>query len=166
MSANGVPAGARPLVRAGSAGDLETLEPLWRRFYEDQRQQGLRGVVPDVGFAEWLGVMRPALGRFACLAVAEDSGRLVGFVAGRVRAMPKHLGGGAAGWITEVWVEPAHRSRGVAAAMVGVSVDWFRGEGIRRIELQIVVGNDAARRLYARLGFAEELVQMVLERAE
>jgi len=166
MNNLGAPAGAGPLVRAGSADDLKALDPLWRRFYEDQREQGMRSVVPNTGFAEWLAAMRPGLGRFAYLVVAEESGRLVGFVAGRVRAMPRHLGGEAAGWITEVWVEPSHRSRGVAAAMVGVSVDWFRGQGIRRIELQIVVGNDAARRLYARLGFAEELVQMVLERAD
>lgn len=150
-------------VRAGSAADLDALAPLWRRFYEDQRAQGMRAQIPNNGFEEWAESLRPALGRFACLIVAQEGQEIVGFVAGRVRAAPRYLGGAAAGWISEVWVEPAHRKRGHAEAMVRAALDWFRGQGLKRIELQLVFGNEAARGLYARLGFAEELVQMVLE---
>lgn len=150
-------------VRAGSLTDLDALAPLWQRFYEDQRAQGMRARVPKNGFAEWTESLRPALGRFACLVVAQDGAQIAGFVLGRVRGMPRYLGGASAGWISEVWVEPAYRKRGLAEAMVRSAIEWFKGQGIARIELQVVHGNAAAQRLYARLGFEEELVQMVLD---
>ncbi|MFI5214172.1 MAG: GNAT family N-acetyltransferase [Gemmatimonadales bacterium] len=150
-------------MRIGSLADLDALAPLWRRFYEDQRAQGMRAQVPNNGFEEWAGSMRAALGRFACLIVAQDGPEIVGFVAGRVRGLPRYLGGASAGWISEVWVEPTHRKLGLAEAMVRSALDWFGGQGMKRIELQLVTGNAAALELYKRLGFAEELVQMVLE---
>ena len=150
-------------VRTGSAKDLDVLGPLWRSFYEDQRAQGMHATVPANGFEEWSSSLRAALGRFACLVVAEEGDKVVGFVAGRTRSAPKYLGGTQAGWVTEVWVEPAYRRQRLAEQMVRAAIDWFRGQGVTRIELQVVPGNEGARRLYARLGFADELVQMVRE---
>lgn len=156
-----VPGGAD--VRLATAADLPSLAPLWRRFYEDQRAQGMRAVVPENGFAEWEASIRPVLERFGVVVLGVRDSEPVGFVAGRVRSLPRHLGGVAAGLITEVWVEPVLRGHGLGAAMVEAAMAWFRGQGVRRLELQVVVGNEAARRLYARLGFAEELTQMVRE---
>jgi len=155
--------GAAPSIRLASPEDVPSLGPLWRRLYEDQREQGMIVRVPADGFEEWAATMRPVLGRYGCVVVAESAGGIVGFVAGRIRNLPRHFGGGGAGFISDVWMEPSHRGHGTGAAMVRMAAAWFRAHGTSRVELQVVTGNAAARRLYARLGFVEELVQMVLE---
>ena len=40
---------------------------------------------------------------------------------------------------------------------------WFHEQGTTRLELQVVTGNVAARTTYTRLGWKEELTQMVLK---
>jgi ribosomal protein S18 acetylase RimI-like enzyme len=101
------------------------------------------------------------LGRFACLFVVERNGELVGFLAGRIRALPSYFGGTQAGFISDVYVDDAHRRNGFGRQLVSTAMDWFRNLGISRLELQVIVNNPAARKLYQDLGWSEELLQMV-----
>ncbi len=55
--------------------------------------------------------------------------------------------------LVSVWVDPAHRGRGVAQRLVGAVVAWARGQGVRRLYLLVTTGNEAATGLYRRLGF-------------
>jgi hypothetical protein len=41
------------------------------------------------------------------------------------------------------------------------NASWFKQSGITRVELQVVMNNEPARRLYREMGWVEELVQMV-----
>ena len=55
----------------------------------------------------------------------------------------------------QVWVAPEARGQGVAAALLDAALDWARGRGARAMQLGVVCGNDAARRLYERAGFRD-----------
>jgi ribosomal protein S18 acetylase RimI-like enzyme len=55
----------------------------------------------------------------------------------------------------QVWVAPEARGQGVAAALLEAALDWARGRGARAMQLGVVCGNDAARRLYERAGFRD-----------
>ena len=55
----------------------------------------------------------------------------------------------------QVWVAPEARGQGVAAALLEAALDWARGRGARALQLGVVCGNDAARRLYERAGFRD-----------
>ena len=153
----------QPLVRPGTAADVDAVVPLWRRLYEDQTARGMLVRVPADGAAEWAESMRAIVGRFGCLVVSQTPGGIVGFAAGRLRNLPRHFGGASAGFISDVWVEPSARGHGLAALMIQEAVTWFRTQGVRRVELQVIAGNDTAAALYARLGFVGELTQMVRE---
>jgi ribosomal protein S18 acetylase RimI-like enzyme len=149
-------------VRAGEAADLDRIEPLWRHLYELQRAGGMELPVPGDGFASWAGSLAPGLGRFACLVVADDdAGSPAGFVAGRIRPAPPWFGGVPVGFVSEVYVAPPHRGAGLAERMLAAAAAWFAERGVARLELQVLSGNDTARALYRRLGWREELVQMV-----
>ncbi|MEI7770716.1 MAG: GNAT family N-acetyltransferase [Chloroflexales bacterium] len=56
-------------------------------------------------------------------------------------------------YIYSVVVDAAARGRGVGAAMMTQIEDEARRRGIRAALLRVVVGNDTARHLYARLGY-------------
>lgn len=152
------------VCRYAEASDLAAIEPLWRALYDHQASHGMRLEVPPGAFEAWAKSMSPALGRFSVVAVAERDGVAVGFVAGRVRALPAYFGGGSAGFISEVYVSDSERGSGIGRRVLAFAMDWFARQGIARVELQVLAGNPDAVRFYRELGWHEELVQMVWDR--
>jgi ribosomal protein S18 acetylase RimI-like enzyme len=80
--------------------------------------------------------------------VAELDGSAVGMAWAKVDANdPSRVN------LFQVWVAPESRGRGVAAALLAASLGWARARNAREMQLGVVCGNDAARRLYERAGF-------------
>lgn len=55
----------------------------------------------------------------------------------------------------QMWVAPEARGRGVAAALLEAAVAWARSIGARRVQLGVVISNQAALQLYLRHGFSK-----------
>jgi len=77
--------------------------------------------------------------------VAEDDAQVVGVVAG----MP--LGDHTE--VVSMWVEPAHRGRGAADALVSALAGWAEAQGDAGLCLAVASDNGRARRFYERIGF-------------
>jgi GNAT superfamily N-acetyltransferase len=52
-----------------------------------------------------------------------------------------------------MWVDPARRGDGTAAALVDAVAGWACGDGGRALTLWVVDGNERARRFYEHAGF-------------
>jgi ribosomal protein S18 acetylase RimI-like enzyme len=52
-----------------------------------------------------------------------------------------------------MWVHPALRGSGAASALVQAVLAWAEGRGASSVRLDVIEGNDRARRLYERHGF-------------
>lgn len=61
----------------------------------------------------------------------------------------------AVGWITKLGVRPTARGHGLGAALLTRTLRDLQRLGLRRAALDVGADNPTARRLYARLGFAE-----------
>jgi GNAT superfamily N-acetyltransferase len=149
-----------PIVVAEAAG-AGSLRELWTELYAQQRREGMQLGLPDDAFDRWVAGLVPVLGRFGCLFVAGAADAPVGFLAGRLRSTPAHFGGELVGFVSEVIVAESQRGRGLGKALLAAAEAWFRAKGVVRVELQVVVKNESARRFYLGHGWAEELVQMV-----
>ncbi len=57
--------------------------------------------------------------------------------------------------VTAVVTEAGYRGRGLAHHVLGAALDALEAAGVRRCFLEVEEGNEAARRLYRRLGFRE-----------
>lgn len=55
--------------------------------------------------------------------------------------------------IVSVWVDPTCRGRAIASRLLVAVLDWAEADGSERVRLWMMRGNDAARRVYERLGF-------------
>ncbi len=141
--------------------DLDCLEPLWNELYAHQRAHGMLLDIPPNGFALWRQSLVDILGRFAAVWLARQESALSGFIACRLRNVPSYLGGGLAGFISEVYVRDAYRGQGVSRQLLGAVHAWLRARDIRRAELQVLAGNPAALAAYEHMGWKAELVQMV-----
>jgi len=153
----------RPIVREASAKELPCLEELWKALYQHQSVHGMQIKVPEAAFVSWVEGLKPVLGRFATVIIAESSGVLVGFLAGRVRMLPPYFGGEQVGFIGEVFVSAKHRSKGIGERMLTAAVEWYRERSIRRVELQVFSKNPRAFAFYERLGRKRELVQLTFD---
>jgi GNAT superfamily N-acetyltransferase len=59
---------------------------------------------------------------------------------------------GRTGYLLNLATDPKYRRQGNARAVVTSLLDWFHGQGVRRIELH---ANERGESLYAQLGFTE-----------
>ncbi len=97
--------------------------------------------------ARWRELLAPERG---VRVVAEDP-QPVGLVAG----VPHEVHSNVL-YLYSMWVEPEFRRRGVGEALVSDVLAWARENGWARVQLRVFRGNETARRLYWRLGFAGE----------
>jgi [ribosomal protein S18]-alanine N-acetyltransferase len=77
--------------------------------------------------------------------VAEQEGRVIGFLIGRAVADEFE--------ILNLAVAQSHRRRGIATRLLETMAAWLRTIGTRRAYLEIRASNEAAMALYARHGF-------------
>lgn len=85
--------------------------------------------------------------------LAVDGDALVGFVAGKVAPAPPVFDRGPDLHVTDLYVRPEHRRRGLGARLMDAIVDWGRAQGCESTSLSVEAGNDPAVRLYRDLGY-------------
>jgi GNAT superfamily N-acetyltransferase len=153
----------KSLARTANIGIWDFDIPNNRLVWDDTMYR-LYGISLDQftgAYEAWLKSITPFLGRFASVVVAELNGDLVAFVAGRIRTLPPYFGSSTIGTISEVFVCESHRGAGIGRRLLNFALEWFQGQQITRVELQVVAGNQEGVRFYRQLGWHEELVQMV-----
>jgi ribosomal protein S18 acetylase RimI-like enzyme len=101
--------------------------------------------------------------RDATVLVAEHDGQVVAYLFAAIEdASMKELRD-EAGYIHDVMVDDSARRLGIAAALVEAATDWLRERGARRVLLWTAPRNEAAQRLFTRLGFRPTMVEMTRE---
>jgi ribosomal protein S18 acetylase RimI-like enzyme len=125
------------VIRAARADDLEALE--WEGEYRRYR------LVYQRAFAESLRGRR-------VLLVAELQGQVIGQIFLQVDSALSGASGRAA-YLYALRVRPQYRNRGIGTDLVREAEAILRERGFSRALISVAKGNDAARRLYERLGF-------------
>lgn len=98
--------------------------------------------------------IRDADGHTLRYLVAERAGELVGFVL-LLYAQPPSWQPQTAGFplLVDLYVHPAHRSRGIGATIIHYLESAARARGFRQLFLCVDIDNPRARQLYERLGY-------------
>ena len=108
----------------------------------------------DAGGVEWAvnSAIDPAAGRWgAWLVLAEfDDGPVGILLANPIVSVEK---AGAALWIEELYVVPSRRRQGVARALLDHAIARARVEGLRALDLEVVLTHGDAVALYRSFGF-------------
>lgn len=64
------------------------------------------------------------------------------------------------GYVLMLYVDPAHRRRGIATALLTVAQGWAIARGDRQIGLQVLPTNSTALALYQKLGYHTQSLWM------
>ena len=85
--------------------------------------------------------------------VAEVGGQVVGYILGAVIDLTADLFEYVdAGFIADVFVDPAYRRRGIARRLVETMNNWFAEQGVARVEWQVATKNPDAIRFWEAVG--------------
>ncbi|HEY2949161.1 MAG TPA: GNAT family N-acetyltransferase [Micromonosporaceae bacterium] len=95
-------------------------------------------------------VARTAIGGSVAQFIAEVDGRFVGHAGGIAAPQESRLT-----VIFAVYITPEYRGTGLLADLVDAVAAWSRDAGRPELLLEVVTGNERARRAYERLGFVD-----------
>jgi ribosomal protein S18 acetylase RimI-like enzyme len=138
-------------IRRATEGDLPLLERLWRAFAAEVPEPDHVDVDDAEELREIAEIVR---GEVAVLAEEAEDSEPLGFALARRRS-PKLAR------LTDLYVVPEARRRRVAEALVRQVVNDYRSHGVEFLELEVMADNTAARAVYARWGFRENLLELV-----
>jgi GNAT superfamily N-acetyltransferase len=135
-------------VRRSGAADWEELRDLRLRALADAPDAFASTLAREAAFPEEVWRERAQGGRRSANLIAREDGAAVGMAA--IFAAP-----GAPGSVQLVamWVDPRHRRRGVAMALIEQAVRWADRWQANEVLLWVADHNSAARTLYERAGF-------------
>lgn len=68
------------------------------------------------------------------------------------------------GWVAGIGVVPGHRQQGIGRGLMMRLIETARQARLRQVQLEVIVGNDAAHALYLAVGFRDTRRLLVLER--
>lgn len=96
------------------------------------------------------------------LVAVDGTGALSGWIAGHIEAGNVYVHDDLRryGYISELFVDPARRGQGVAAALVEAVVAHVRSRGVRRLLVGALVGNAGALAAYEALGFRPHAIEL------
>jgi predicted GNAT family acetyltransferase len=147
-----------PAVRRVRPGDVARTRALRLEMLADSPLAFLETLAdaaarPHAEFAA--RIARTSAGPDAAQFVADPGGAFVGHAGGTAAADDPSLTVIFAAYITPSW-----RGSGLLAELIEGVAAWSRAAGRRQLLLEVVVGNDRARRAYERLGFVDTGVRV------
>jgi GNAT superfamily N-acetyltransferase len=144
-------------IRRAALPDVPQLLSLVRRYWEFEGLTPFNALRTEVVLE---GLISQA--SRGAVWVADEDGRLVGYLILVFVVSVEH--GGLMAEIDELYVCEADRGRGTGGGLLSACEEEVRRRGCVRLQLQIGVGNEAARAFYSRRGFAARAGYTLLDK--
>jgi ribosomal protein S18 acetylase RimI-like enzyme len=135
-------------IRQTRAGDWAALRRLRLRALADAPGAFASTLDAELAFADDVWRRRAGEDPAAATLIASDGGDDIGLA--RIFAEPDPPG---RAHLVSMWVDPGHRRRGVARALIDRAIGWAAERHADEVILWVADRNAAARRLYEQIGF-------------
>ncbi len=141
-------------IREAGPDDIDLVASLRVKMAEETDETKLSAQLVEATRG-WLlentqrGIMRSWL--------AQSDGQVVGTVSCRIRdtSPREHDLAGKEAYVHNLYVDPAHRHRGIGRALMQVLLDWCKDNGYSRVALR---ASAMGRALYEQMGFVADRV--------
>lgn len=154
------------VIRHATADDLPALGRLGayllRTHYGFDPQRFMPpGSNPEEAYAQFLG--RELQSDTVVVLVAERDGLVIGYLYAGIEPQSWKELRERAGFIHDVVVAETGRRMGIAAALIDTALQWMRSRGVRQALLWTATQNEAAQKLFSRLGFRPTMIEMTMQ---
>lgn len=92
---------------------------------------------------------------FTVLVAEGEDGGLIGFAEVSTRPFAEGCRSAPVAYLEGIWVDPAHRRRGVAGALVQGALGWARDQGLQELASDTAVENTVSQRFHLAQDFDE-----------
>jgi ribosomal protein S18 acetylase RimI-like enzyme len=151
------------IVREANTSDIAHILPIWlefMEFLEEHNPDYWKMVDGEGAFTQHLknSLENP----LSLVAVLEINQNLVGFCLAYIEGLPAWFGADKIGLIRYLAISKDHRQVGLGQKLVSFMLDWFRANGIKRVEVFVLQGIPASG-FWGKLGFKEFMDRRFLE---
>ena len=153
-------------VRRATPADLPSIGRLGALLVEEhydfdpQRFLAARPETP-AGYASFISTQLEDPDK--AVLVADDNGDVIGYAYAAIEGYDYMALRGPAGVLQDLIVAPEHRGQGVGRLLLDATLEFFRSRGVPRMVLSTAERNEAAQRLFARMGFRRTMIEMTRE---
>ena len=113
------------------------------------------------GYARFLGAQLDEPD--AAVFVADENTDVIGYAYVAVESYDYMTLRGPAGLLHDIIVDPERRRHGAGRALLEAVLEYVRSRGLEQIVLSTAERNEAAHRLFAKVGFRPTMVEMTRE---
>lgn len=92
--------------------------------------------------------------------VAEDRGKVVGYILGKISKRPPTLKIEKVGHLDDAFVLGEYRRKGVGSDLAYELFKWFKSKGLNYTELEVAVKNKAGLKAWRKLDFKDYEIKM------
>jgi ribosomal protein S18 acetylase RimI-like enzyme len=131
-----------------------------RRHHEADPRRFLMTEHPEAGYGRFLVSQ---IEDHDCLVLVAETDQVVGYVFASIEGTSWRDLRGPCGFVHDVYVEPSGRNQGVGAMLLRAAVEWIHSRGRSQVVLWTKTGNEAAQRLFTRVGFRKTMTEMTLD---
>jgi ribosomal protein S18 acetylase RimI-like enzyme len=144
--------------------DIPAIVGLWKEMMDFHKKRDpffTLAVNSEEVFAKFVG--KNISSETACVYVAVDGEKIVGYCQGMLEKHPPVLAETDYGQILDFAVTTYYRGTGVGEKMYGVLYDWFVKNGVHRLEVRHSEFNEIASQFWPKMGFRSYLKTLFRE---
>ncbi|MBN1679125.1 MAG: GNAT family N-acetyltransferase [Anaerolineae bacterium] len=153
-------------IRTVEPGDVSAIARLWQALtdYHVDLDSRLPAATPGAAERYASRLIERREDPFTQAFVADVGGEAVGYILGAVIDLhPDLFAHVDAGFIADIFVDPAYRHQGIARDLVNTMTAWFAEQGIQRVEWQVATANTEGIRFWESIGGRAIVSRMRLE---
>ena len=141
-------------VRDATKSDLRAVTSLWTKLAEHHSMLSDDFALSWDSRLRWSKYLNSKFKDISTkLIVAEENGKLVGFMLCLLSPNAPVFAERKIGVISDVYVLPERRMKGVTKLMFDHAVQWFRKNKVRSVQLGVAAVNPEALAVWRKLGF-------------
>ncbi len=148
-------------VRRGQSRDMAFVTQLWRKLADEMCGLDERVAVrpeAEILWAKWAGAR--LRDDSSCVLVAETGGEIVGYLLGHVDEAQPIYEKRRHALISDTFVAPAHRRKGVGTKLVEEAFAFFREKEIDHVRVNVIRANAAGRAFWKKQGAGDFLERL------
>ncbi len=151
-------------IREAHIGDLGDVVDLWEQMAEHHTRLSHHFTISDDGKDRYSKYLAKKFSeRSTKLIVATSGDRVVGFMLCLLSPNAPVFAEKTIGLVSDVYVRPEYRMRGVAREMLKSGLRWFHKNKVTSVQLSVAAANFAARSAWGQLGFKPHMIMKRLD---
>lgn len=95
----------------------------------------------------------------SCIFIAEENNKIIGYLLAFKVNRPEMFKVKKAGLIADVFIKEEYRRKGIGDKLVKECFDWFKGDKISFVEINVEVSNKQAMNFWNKKGFKDVSIE-------